>query len=252
MIVTSAGYLTAGGTTVGALRPDFAGSSVRATQYGGERDVMSKNIKSRLLGLAAAVVGSALLCSSGAKADTFNLDFTADAGTELAAGNFSAHLTLTTSDSEVGSTLEVTGVSGTLTVSPLNAGQTGLNSVIPAGTYNVTLDNLLVSPFSEVGNVGGTLVADQLGFSITETNGTTVAFFLGSNGNGGSSLFNNADTATHELVNIGNGNGDSISLTPTPLPSTWVVMLGGLLALGFVAVRGMKANSGAGAALAAA
>jgi len=40
----------------------------------------------------------------------------------------------------------------------------------------------------------------------------------------------------------------TITISPTPLPSTWLMLLGGFVGLGFFAYRGMKNNSAALAA----
>jgi hypothetical protein len=140
-----------------------------------------------------------------------------------------------------GGSLAFTG-DGTITVNNtpiVNGGSTGEEITAITGTINGstitglgnTGDNILYP--SNFGSDGfGPLkgLLDALGLSFTTPDQTFNIFFAGTAG------------YDEEGTDVPFGQG-TFALTATPLPSTWVMMIAGLLGLGFFIVRGKKPQS---------
>lgn len=202
---------------------------------------MNRTTKSGLLGLAVAVVGGALLCAPAAKADTFDVDFTA--------GNVIGQLVVTASPSGIAGTDNVgtpgTTITGTLQVT----GTSALTGSIAAGIYSVSFSNAfetLGAPYNLSESNGTWSISDTgLGFSAAGTNWNLDTFQSA----GLDELYNQLTLSQNGVgIDGSNDGGFTATVTPTPLPSTWLMMLAGLVGFGFIATRGMKENSGALAA----
>jgi hypothetical protein len=179
---------------------------------------MYKNLKSGLLGLVVAVLCGMPACFSAAHADTFDFTFSGD--------GFSASGVFTASPDPAAGTgdFAVTSLSGVLST---GSGPSSSMALIPPGGYALN-DNIL-QEFSP-----GVYGPDQpFGISFTAN---SINY----------EIYDAEDTATFALIASNLGGLiplTEFSVTAAPLPSTWMMLLGGLIALGFVATRGT--NSGA-------
>jgi len=185
---------------------------------------MNRTIKSGLLGLVAAIVGGVLLCSAGAKADTF--DFT------MAGGGFSIDSVLTASRTGAFS-WSVDGVSGTVTTGGQSFAISSLLGVngYPNPGFSVSNGNIVDEYFINPAVYGfGQGAAGGIGFV---ANGVDFWIYLQG---GDSSTYHLLDNNGADVL----GTGD---VTATPLPSTWAMLLAALVGLGFLVFRGTKTNT---------
>ena len=178
------------------------------------------------LGLLA---GLSLLATS-ANAATYDFSFSGS--------DYSGSGMFTTSGSS--SPFTVTGVTGTASSPFFNS---GITSTITGVSGYYSADNLLFIP--PTSGPSGSYYVDYYGISFSTADGD---------------LFNLAyvpsepgleiwDGVIVASVNNPNGSyGDSpinLTVTATPLPSTWTMLIGGLVGLGFLACRGSKKSSAA-------
>ena len=137
---------------------------------------------------------------------------------------------------------------GTQTVS-------GTGNLAPLGSYTFTasddvtffgptfLSNTLTNGIFTDTFGGGTLFGTYTGHGIS--NGSNTTETLNYVFTGGTGVLLGYTGSSHGTANIINGTGAISytgmgSLTTTPIPSTWLMLLSGLVGLGFFAYRGSK------------
>ncbi len=187
------------------------------------------------LALGAAALA---LAGSPAKAATYNLDFTGS--------TFDVIATIVTGASAPGGGYDITSISGYDTSKYGTYNITGLIKApgTPPNQGVYYASNGLGWTYNDVfypsGNPyvanSGPLFADASG-NIMNLYSTGPNTYYLSVDNPGGSLWNPGDRGT---LTAGPGG-----VSQTPLPSTWMMLIAGIVGLGFLAYRGTKGNSAA-------
>jgi hypothetical protein len=134
-------------------------------------------------------------------------------------------------------------VSGTGNISPL--GSYSFTAGNDATFFGSTLTNTITNgTFTDIFG-GGTLFGTYTGHGTSNATDTTET--LNYIVTGGTGVFLGYTGSSHGTANIDNIGTISYTgmgtLTTTPIPSTWLMLLSGLVGLGFFAYRGSKRDS---------